>query len=175
MKKNESFPLLRAESRCSEFSSHMISNQGGRDHLEYRSRLKLRLNCLTLPQSLLIVDDNDSNARILSSTLRIILGHTVQINHLRQLVLVREVLLAEPPDLIFLDDRLGHGISAEVSLKLIRSLNCHVRIIILSGLLTRARRIELQRLNVSDVVHKDDIDSTRISEAILKALNFPVS
>lgn len=60
MKKSESFILLIADRSCSQISSHMISNQGGRDHLEYRSSLKLRLNSLALPQSLLIVDDSDT-------------------------------------------------------------------------------------------------------------------
>ena len=40
-------------------------------------------------------------------------------------------------------------------------------------MLTRARYIELMKLGVADVVHKDDVNTARLSEAVLKVLENP--
>ena len=43
----------------------------------------------------------------------------------------------------------------------------------LSGLLTRARQITLMKLGVTDIVHKDEINTARLCEVVLKALDTP--
>ena len=151
----------------------MITNRSGRDHLEYRSRLKMRLAKAAPVSNILIIDDTVFDADVLSSTLRLVFGQALRIRHVRHLRDIRKAILDEMPDLLFLDDRLGHGTSAEVSLNQIRTAGCSCRAIVLSGLLTRARHVELMRLGVADVVHKDDINAARLSEAILKVLEGP--
>ena len=99
----------------------------------------------------------------------------MRIRHVRHLRDIRKAVLDKMPDLLFLDDRLGHGTSAEVSLNQIRTAGCTCRAIVLSGLRTRARHIELMRLGGADVVHKDDIDGVRISEATLRVLDEPAA
>ena len=133
----------------------------------------MRLSELPPVTNILIVDDTVSDADILSSTLRLLFGHEISIRHVRVLRDIRKALLDQKPDVLFLDDRLGHGTSAEVSLNMIRLSGHTHRVIVMSGLLTRARQIELLKLGVADVVHKDDIDAVRLSEAILKVLEAP--
>ena len=151
----------------------MITNRSGRDHLELRSRLKIRLAEATTVHSILIIDDTVFDADVLSSTLRLVFGQAIRIRHIRHLRDIRKAILDEMPQLLFLDDRLGHGTSAEVSLNQIRVAECTCRAIVVSGLLTRARHTELMKLGVADVVHKDDINAARLSEAILKVLDEP--
>ena len=147
---------------------NMTGNRSGRDHLEHRSALKLRLAQWSPITNILVIDDTVFDADVLSSTLRLVFDQGMRIRHVRYLRDIRKALLDEAPGLVFLDDRLGHGASAEVSLNVIRTAGCHVAPIILSGMLTRSRHIELLKLGVADVVHKDDINVARISEAALK-------
>lgn len=142
----------------------------GRDHLEERSRLRLRISALKPVQSVLIIDDVAFDSEVLASSLRIVFGHGAKITQVRNLQSIRKVIGEAKPDLIFLDDRLGHAVSAETSLEAIRQSGYARPIIIMSGLLTRARQIELGRLGAADIVHKDDCNTTRLSESVLKAL-----
>jgi DNA-binding NtrC family response regulator len=151
----------------------LISKYAGRDHLEERSRLNMRLGDLPPVSKVLIVDDTVFDADVLSSTLRLVFGHDIQITHVKHLRDVRKAVVDLMPDLLFLDDRLGHGTSAEVSLKIIQATDWQRKVIVMSGLLTRARNIELMKLGAGDVVHKDDINASRIAEAALKVLGAP--
>ena len=151
----------------------MIGNRTGRDHLEQRSRLKKRLAELPPIANILIIDDTVFDADVLSSTLRLVFDQDMRMRHIRFSRDIRKAVMDEVPGLIFLDDRLGHGTSAEVSLNVIRTAGCQTPPIVMSGMLTRARRIELLKLGVADVVHKDDINVARLSEAALKVLGGP--
>ena len=115
------------------------------------------------------------DADVLASTLRLLFGHQIRIRHVRYGRDIRKAIIDQMPDLLFLDDRLGHGFSAEVNLGMIRASGYHRLPIVMSGLLTRKRTIELLRLAVADVVHKDDIEAARLSEAILKVLKTPAA
>lgn len=166
-------PLKINGGTCMHILREMTHKRSGSDHLVHASRLKIRLSALLPIANILIIDDTVLDAEVLSSTLRLIVGHDVRLRHVRYQRDIRAALNEEPPTVIFLDDRLGHGTSAEVSLNQIRSTGCKVPVIVLSGMLTRARQIELMKLGVADIVHKDDINGARISEAILKALEKP--
>jgi DNA-binding NarL/FixJ family response regulator len=151
----------------------MTGNRAGRDHLEHRSRLKMRLAEMPPISNIMIIDDTTFDAEVLGSVLRLVFDPNVVVRHVRNVRDIRKAVMDEVPTLLFLDDRLGHGTSAEVSLNLIRTAGCQTRAIVMSGLLTRARHIELLRLGVADVIHKDDINVARVSEAILKVLDVP--
>ena len=131
----------------------------------------MRLAELPPITNILIIDDIVFDAEVLASTLRLLFGHGIVIRHIRVLREIRKALADQLPDVVFLDDRLGHATPAEVSLGMIQSSACRDRVIVLSGLLTRVRQIELKRLGVADIVHKDDIDAARLAEAILKVLD----
>jgi DNA-binding NtrC family response regulator len=156
-----------------QIAANLSSASSGRDHLEYRSRLKLRLSAMAPITSILIVDDTTFDAEVLGSVLRLVFDPDVKVRHIKFARDIRKALMDDMPQLLFLDDRLGHGTSAEVSLNVIRTAGCQLPIIIMSGLLTRARQIELRRLGVADVIHKDDMNVARVAEAILKVVDAP--
>lgn len=147
----------------------------GRDHLEHRSRLKLRIATFPPVTRILIVDDTVFDAEVLASSLRLVFGQQVKTTHVRNVRAISKEIIEGRPDLVFLDDRLQHGTSAEVSLAVIRKAGYERPVIVLSGLLTRMRRNELMKLGVADVVHKDDINAVRLSEAILTVLEAPTA
>jgi CheY-like chemotaxis protein len=146
----------------------LSGDRTGRDHLANRSRLQMRISKLAKISSILIVDDSVKDAEVLASSLRLVVGHDVQMTHVQHLRAIGRALAEGTPDVVFLDDRLGHATTAEVSLSLMRASGYTRPVIIMSGLLTRTRQIELVRLGVADVVHKDDRDTARLSEAILR-------
>ena len=133
----------------------------------------MRISRLAKVTSILIVDDSIRDSEILSSSLRLVVGHDVKITLVQHLRALSRALSEGTPDVVFLDDRLGHVTTAEASLSLIRAAGYHHPVIIMSGLLTRTRQIELMRLGAADVVHKDDRNTARLSEAILKVLEKP--
>jgi len=133
----------------------------------------MRLAELPAISNILIIDDTEFDAKVLASTLRLVFDQDMRIRHIRFVRDIRKAIADEPPDLLFLDDRLGHGTSAEVSLNALRQAGCQCRPIVMSGLLTRARQIELLKMGFADVVHKDDINVARLLEAVLKVLEAP--
>ncbi len=156
-----------------QIAANFSSASAGRDHLEQRSRLKIRIGEIAPISNVLIVDDTTFDAEVLGSLLRLVFDPGIKVRHVKFARDIRKAVLEEMPVLLFLDDRLGHGTSAEVSLNVIRTAGCDTRVIVMSGLLTRARRIELMRLGVADVIHKDDLNVVRVTEAILKVLDTP--
>ena len=138
-----------------------------------RSRLKLRLLGLAPVVSILIVEDVARDADVLSSSLRLLFGPDLAIVHVRMIRAISKAIAEARPDIIFLDDRLSDGGSAETSLELVRAAGYRRPVVVLSGLLTRSRLIELSRLGVADVVHKDDANAVRLAEAVLKVLESP--
>lgn len=150
---------------------HLSGDRTGRDHLAHRSRLQMRISKLENLSSILIVDDTVKDAEVLASSLRLVVGHDVQITHVQHLRAISRALAEGTPDVVFLDDRLGPATTAESSLSLMRAAGYVRPVIIMSGLLTRNRHIELVRLGVADVVHKDDRNTARLSEAILRVFD----
>ena len=145
----------------------------GRDHLEQRSRLKLLLERLPTIASILIIDDKVFDADVLATSLRQVFAYEVRITHVLTLHAIKKLPADAKPDLIFLDDRLADSVSAETSLKLIAASGYKIPIVVMSGLLTRARHIELVKLGVADVIHKDERNAVRLAEAIIKVLSPP--
>lgn len=142
----------------------------GKAHLQRRSKLARRLQPLLPLKNVLVIDDSDLEATALLAMLRLVIGHETAFHHARTLIDARRVIEMATPDVIFLDDRLGHSVSAEVSVARIKAFGFQGRPILLSGILTRTRTIELMKLEVADIIHKDDLDAVRIMEALLLAL-----
>ncbi len=151
--------------------AELMTTRSGRDHLVHRSSLKHRLALLPAVQRIAVIDDAVFDADVLASVLRLVFGPDIRVRHIRFARDIRKALLDEMPQLIFLDDRLEAGVRVEKSIDTIRRAGCVTPPIVVSGLLTRSRTIELARLGVADVIHKDDIDVARVAEAVLKVLD----
>jgi DNA-binding NtrC family response regulator len=145
--------------------------RSGRDHLEHRSAVKRRLAGMQPITRIAVIDDEVFDADVLASVLRLVFDPGIVVRHIRYARDIRKAIIDDRPQLVFLDDRMEAGTRAEKSIELIRRAGCTVRPIIISGMLTRARHIELMRLGVGDVIHKDDIDVARVTVAILKVLD----
>ncbi len=78
-------------------------------------------------------------------------------------------VLKSLPDAHFLDDYLKPNDSALQTIPFVRRAGYRGPIIVVSGEVDRPRRIELRKAGASDIIHKDDIDSVNVSEALIRA------
>lgn len=145
--------------------------RSGLDFLKERSRLALRLRDAPEVKSVLIIDDNQTEAQRISVMVRLVLGDGAQVKTVRRLPDAKVEIQRLMPDVVFLDDRLGHSVAAETSLQQLKAFGLKSSPVVMSGLLTRVRLVELRRLGVADVMHKDDIDASRIMEALLRVVD----
>ena len=146
------------------------SSKIGRDFLVRRSTLGKRFLGLATPSDILVVDDSADDATVLSLGLRILFGQSLTPRLAGSVGAMKAAVRQRLPDLIFLDDLIEQS-RAELSIPVLRSLGYDGPIIVVSSLVTRMRLAELTRLGAVDVIHKDDLESSRLREAILKALS----
>lgn len=138
--------------------------------LQTRSRLAQAMKDAPPISVILIVEDDQRDSNRLASTLRSIFGYEIAIKQCRTLGTALDSMLEQQPDLLFLDDRLGPVDKAERSVPFLRSAKCTAPIILVSGHVDRRRRADFFKLGISDVIDKDELDSTSICEAVINSL-----
>ncbi|MBX9926796.1 MAG: response regulator [Hyphomicrobiaceae bacterium] len=146
----------------------MSTNSGG-DFLAKKSDVTRRGKSLPPISTVLIVEDETFDADRLRATLRLALGYEVDVRRAQTLGSAVDMVLAHVPDLVFLDDILKPSDTAVNSIPYIRRANYTGPLIVISGQATRSRKAELIGLGASEVIHKDDVDSVRLKEALLRA------
>lgn len=138
----------------------------GSSHLAKRSELVRQREKLEKFHDILVVEDDTLNSERLTATLRVIFGYAAQIRTASTLGDAVNAVIERKPGIIFLDDVLKPSSSASQGIPLLRNAGYAGPIIIVSGLVTHARRISLLAEGAIDVVHKDDVDSVRLAEAL---------
>lgn len=139
----------------------------GGSHLARKSELvrdRARLGGL---RDILLVEDEAPDAERLTATLRVLLGYDAEIRWASTIGDAVDSIIAMKPSIVFLDDILKPSTDASQSIPLLRGVY-QGPIIVVSGLVTRARRASLLVEGASDVIHKDDVDSVRVGEAIAR-------
>ena len=121
-----------------------------------------------LPQftSVLVVEDEKSDADRLAAILNLMFGYSLQIHQATTLSAAMDIVLREKLDVVFLDDVLKPSDTASDSIPYLRGIGFDGPIVVISSKATRKRKAELYRTGASDVIHKDDVDSVRIAEAL---------
>lgn len=145
-----------------------MSGSGG-DFLTRKSGLTKDRGKLTDGfKEFLIIDDNAVDARVLKAVLHVMFGYDVSIRTAKTLGAGLDEILANAPDVIFLDDILPPSDTALDTIPIIRKCDYAGPIIIISGLSDRDRMLKLRDAGASHVIHKDDIDSVSVGEALTK-------
>ena len=138
----------------------------GRDFLARKSDLtRMRMGIPGL-KDVLIVDDNNFDADALRASMNMMFGYTLTMRRAKTLGSALDCVIERKPDLVFLDDILPPSDTASATIPFLRRCGYEGPIIVVSGEMTRSRRQELLGAGASDVIHKDDLDSVRISEAL---------
>ena len=138
----------------------------GGDFLTRKSDLTRIRQRLPELSDILIVDDNTFDADSLRATLHMMFGYGISLRRAKTLGSAIDLVIERKPDLAFLDDILPPSDTAMNTIPFLRRCGFEGPIIVVSGELTRQRRQQLMAAGAADVLHKDDLDSVRLSEAL---------
>lgn len=123
----------------------------------------------------LLIDDSKLDSRAIAALLRSAFGRDIQIRHAASLSRGRNMLLERMPDLIVLDDILPPRDRADTSLTYLRQAGFTGQIIVVSGEMTRVRRLLLLQAGADAVVHKDDLNAMSLVEAVIPPDRRPIA
>ena len=143
----------------------MKSPTGG-NFLAKRSDLTKSRKGLPDISDFLIVEDENFDADRLRATLHIMFGYAIQVRRAKTLGSALDAVIERQPELIFLDDYLKPNDNATQTIPFLRRCGYVGPIVVVSGGVDRQRRTTLIKAGAVDVIHKDDLDSVRIAEAL---------
>ena len=118
----------------------------------------------------LIVEDETFDAERLTATLRVMFGYGLTVRRAPTLAKALDRVLEKQPEVVFLDDVLKPSDDASQSIPYIRHAGYKGPIVVISGQVTRTRRATLMAAGADEIIHKDDVDSVRLAEALLRVL-----
>lgn len=138
----------------------------GGDILARRNQATWDKQGLPSLNDILIVEDDTLDSERLQATLHIILGRDVRIRKAQTLTSALDCVLEARPDMVFLDDYMKPSDTALQTLPLIKRAGYDGPIVVISGAITRRRVAELKAAGASACIHKEDVDSGRVTEAL---------
>lgn len=159
-----------ANIRASYGLMNTSSTGSGGDHLAKKSDLLKIRNNLPKIKDVAIVEDEAMDADRLKATLRVMFGYDVELRRAATLGSAIDLVMARKPELLFLDDVLKPSDDASQSIPFLRRAGYDGPIVVVSGRVTRQRRTALLEAGATDVIHKDDVDSVRLAEALQRVL-----
>lgn len=140
----------------------------GSDFLAKKSdvtRLRQQLPAL---KDVLVVEDENLDAERLKATLRVMFGYDLEVRRAATLATAVDCVLQRKPEIVFLDDVLKPSDNATQTIPFLRRAEYQGPIVVVSGQVTRNRRSQLIEAGANDVIHKDDVDSVRLAEALIR-------
>lgn len=143
-------------------------SDSGAEFLDKKSALNRDSQGLPSISNVLVVDDESIDADRMLGTLRVIYGYDIELLRAATLKAAIELVMAKLPDIIFLDDILKPSDDAGQSIPLLRRAGYAGPIIIISGQVTKTRRQLLLATGADGVIHKDDVDSVKVREALIE-------
>lgn len=138
----------------------------GCGHLTKRSSLATSRAHQELPSEVLIIEDKAADAERLTATLRVLFGYQVLIRSAGSLADALGALRRKMPSLAFLGDLRNPAAEPLLTIPELRRAGFDGAIIVVSGSVTPAHRTRLIAAGACDVIHKDDLNSVRVAEAL---------
>ena len=114
----------------------------------------------------LVVEDLPIDLERMLGTLRVMFGYDLKVRTAPTLAAALDLVMAGQPDIIFLDDILKPSDDALQTIPFLRRAGYDGPIVVISGQVTRTRKSVLQVAGATEVIHKDDVDSVRLTEAL---------
>jgi DNA-binding NarL/FixJ family response regulator len=142
------------------------SSGSGGDFLAKKSGLMRVREGLPHLKDVLVVEDENLDADRMFATLRVMFGYDLEMRRASTLASTVDAVLARKPEIIFLDDILKPSDDASQTIPFLRRAGYEGPIVVVSGQVTRVRRTQLITAGATDVIHKDDVDSARLTEAL---------
>ena len=143
------------------------SSTSGGDFLDKKSGLTKSLKKMPQLTNVLVVDDCSTDIKRLRATLHLMFGYEIDVREANTLSSAIDQVLKHKPQLILLDDNLELSADRACdSIPYLRRVGYEGPIVVVSGVATRRRRMDLMKAGAAEVLHKDDVDSVRINEVL---------
>jgi DNA-binding NarL/FixJ family response regulator len=155
----------------SELHQTAAQSGDGKTYLEQRSDIAKRLRAAIDLKRVTIIDDQALDADVLAGVMRRIFGDTVRVDCVQHMTALHDVWADGHPDLVFLDDRLGHVGTALTHLPHFARHAYRGPVVVMSGLMTRARRVEVIQAGATEALHKDDLDTLAVMQLLMKLMD----
>lgn len=120
---------------------------------------------------IVVVDDEAIDADRMFATLRVMFGYEFTMRRAATAGAAIDAVIAAKPDILFLDDILKPSDDAAQTIPFLRRAGYEGPIVVISGQVTRTRRAVLFAAGATEVIHKDDVDSVRLTEALYRVFN----
>lgn len=141
--------------------------RSGGEHLEKRSGLLRVDSGVRGLRDILVVEDEPRDAKRIQANLRQMVGYAdLEIRVAPTLSSAVDAILERHPELVLLDDGLRPSDTATDSIPFMRRAGYDGPIVVISGQATRSRRSDLIGVGATDVIHKDDVDTVRLTECL---------
>jgi DNA-binding NarL/FixJ family response regulator len=144
------------------------SSGSGGEFLAKKSDVTRLRKALPELRDVLIVEDETMDSDRLKATLRVMFGYELQSRVAPTLARALDCIIERKPEIVFLDDVLKPSDNASQTIPYLRRADYTGPIVVVSGQVTRNRRNQLLAAGATDVIHKDDVDSVRLAEALLR-------
>lgn len=141
------------------------SASSGRDFLAKKSGVRASQGLPNL-KDVVIVEDENMDADRLLATLRVMFGYDVEVRRASTLAGAVDLVMERATEIVFLDDVLKPSDDATQTIPFLRRANHHGPIVVISGQVTRTRRALLLAAGATEVIHKDDVDSVKLTETL---------
>lgn len=147
------------------------SPSSGGDFLAKRNELNLLRQSLPKLTDVVVVEDETFDAEKLAATLRVMFGYELNIRRASTVSNAIDRVLEKKPQLLLLDDMLAPSDNANLTIPLLRRADYHGPIVVISGNVTKKRRMELMNHGATDVIHKENLESVRLAEALVRVFS----
>ncbi len=117
-------------------------------------------------RDILLINTGPLDAERLTATLRVLFGYKAQIRTASTLPDGIDFIENAVPSVVFVDDRPQHGVDAEQAIPLLRKASFLGPIIVVGEKIAPARRAKLLQIGAGEVLHRDDLDSVSVAEAL---------
>ena len=147
------------------------STGSGGDFLAKKSELMRAREGIPDLKDVLVVEDESMDADRMFATLRVMFGYDLEIRRANTLASAVDMVMARKPEIVFLDDILKPSDDASQTIPFLRRAGFEGPIVVISGQVTRTRRTTLIAAGATEVIHKDDVDSVRLTETLQRIFN----
>ena len=142
------------------------STGSGGDFLKKKSGVVRGKTSLPVLKDVIVVDDEAIDGDRMLATLRVIFSYDVNVRRAATANAAIDLVMEKRPDVVFLDDILKPSDDASQTIPLLRRAGFDGPIVVISGQVTRNRRTVLMAAGATEIIHKDDVDSVRLTEAL---------
>lgn len=120
---------------------------------------------------ILIIEDEAFDADRIKATLHIMFGYDIAIRHASSLDRAIDAVIERKPQVVLLDDVLPPNENAVQTIAFLRKAGYEGPIVIVSDRASRLRSAQLLAVGAIDAIHKDNLDTVRLGEALARARN----